>query len=415
MRHLIHLFSTTTLLLLILSGCNSEPQVPEKPVIDPNLPALNINGHIADMNAIAFEWKAIENEKVIGFHVYRTSPEAKDEKLHRIATIENRYATHYLDNNVAPNTSYMYRFASFSENGSESRASETIRTATTPILPSVSYFQSIGNMPRTAKLLWRPHTNIKVNSYVLQRSTLEDPEWEEIALIKGRLSAEYIDLNLDDNRVYKYRLLSRTYDDLTSTPSDIVKVVTKPLPRMVESLQASNNLPKKIALTWQTSSEEDFDHYNIYRATSANGSYDYHVKLNANSFNDKVDKDGMSYFYKVTSVDKDALESPKGVAIQGTSLTQPATPAFLEASIRDNKAVLSWQSADNRVASYIIIKTTQVSFFNKNIEEIFNITDTKYVDVAIVPDTQYSYQIVSVDENSIRSNPSKAIELEFQE
>ncbi len=414
MKHLRHLFSIATLSILILSGCTSQPQTPKKPLVDTTLPALSINGHISDMNAIAFEWKPVEDDRVVGFYVYRSSPENEDKKLHRIATINNRYATHYTDTTVKPNSTYLYRFSSFSKDFHESRASRTITAKSINLLKSVSYFQSIGNMPRAAKLLWRPHTNVKVSHYILERSTLEEPKWKELATINGRLNVEYIDLGLDDNRVYKYRLRSVTFDGLVSTPSDIVKVVTKPLPKLVQNIKASTNLPKQIELKWAVAPEVDFSHYNIYRSESEHGDFNYYVKIKKNRFVDKVPKESVSYFYKITSVDKDGLESPMGdIAIQGTTLSRPSTPVFVESSIiNNNKVSLSWKATDSRAVSYVIVKTTQISFFKKNIEEIVKIEDTHYIDVNIAPDTAYTYKIISVDENGIRSLASKPVELE---
>ena len=414
MKHLRHLVSITTLSILIFSGCSTQPEAPKKPIVDATLPALSINGHISDMNAIAFEWKPVENEKVIGFYVYRNSPENKDNKLHRIATINNRYTTHYVDTTVIPNNNYLYRFSSFSKDLRESRASKTISANSTALLKSVSYFQSIGNMPRAAKLLWRPHTNIKVNRYILEKSTLEEPKWKELATINGRLNVEYIDLNLDDNRVYKYRLRSATFDNLISTPSDIVKIVTKPLPKLVQNIKASTNLPKQIELKWAVAPEVDFSHYNIYRSESEHGDFEYYVKIKKNRFVDKIPKESVSYFYKITSVDKDGLESRKGdIAIQGTTLSKPSIPVFVESSLTNNSKVsLSWKATDSRAQSYVIVKTTQMSFFKKKIEEIVKIESTHYVDEDITPDTAYTYQIISVDENNIRSLASKAVELE---
>ena len=418
MKYLSHLFLSATFLTLLFSGCATQPAPQAKVQIDPTLPTVSVNGYIADMNAIAFEWKPIEDERVVGYYIYRSMPEAKesDNKLHRLTSIENRYSTHYVDTDVKPGMNYLYRFSSFNTQGHESQPSKTIQASTKALFPSVSYFKSVGNLPRMAKLLWRPHTNIKVNRYILERSTLQDPKWEEIATIEGRLQAEYIDSELEDNSVYKYRLLSVTYDGVVSTPSDIAKVITKPLPHPIKNLKASSNLPKKITISWDPSEIADFSHYNIYRSSSADGHYEYYVKSKENSFIDTLKEDGVQYFYKVSAVDKDGLESKlQDVAVAGSTLTKPQTPSFLEASLQDNKVQLSWQQGDSRNVSYVLVKTTQLSWLKKSEEEIVNISTTHYVDINLKPHTLYSYQIIGVDEYGIRSNASKPVEIETEE
>ncbi len=414
MKSLTQLISSIALTLILFSGCAKQPEATKEVKIDPTLPVLSINGYLADMNAVAFEWKPIQDARVEGIYVYRSNPETGDGKLHRIDAIEQRAATHYTDTNVVPGTAYQYRFSSYMANGHESQASETISVNTLPVISSVSFFESIGNMPRSAKLIWRPHTNIKVKGYQIERQTLEDPEWNVLAYIDHRLSAEYIDSGLKDNHVYKYRLRAVTYDKLVSTPSNIVKVVTKPLPNPVTNLTTTTDLPQKITLNWDASSAPDFSHYNIYRSTSATRGFDYHVKLKETTFTDTVKEDGASYFYKVTVVDSDGLESPRDtVAMQGTTLHQPKTPVITDAQVINGAATLHWKNNDVRTASYVLIKTTKKSWIDKSIQEIKNIKETQFTDVDIAADTVYLYQVVAVDQYGVRSKPSIEAELSF--
>ena len=298
--------------------------------------------------------------------------------------------------------------------GEESVVSKTFRFTTKPLLNSVSFFHSLGNLPRMAKLIWRPHDNAGVKGYILEQQTIEKPQWEKIATIKHRLQAEYIDKELDDNRVYKYRLRALTYEGIESTPSEIVKVVTKPLPKEVEGLQASSSEPKKIKVSWKKSEAEDIAYYNVYKSSSAKGSYTYYMKLNETSFTDKTDKDEMSYYYKVTAVDQDDLEGLKQkIPVQGSSLAKPRMPTFLDAKVSNNSAVLSWKNNDERTKTYTLIKTTHESWMSTVSQEITGITDTSYTDKNLKPDTKYQFQVMSVDIHKITSEPTNAVDVFF--
>lgn len=400
--------------LLFLSGCTQQPTPTAEPQIDPTLPQVNVNGHLETMNSIAFEWKPLKDPRVEGYFVYRSNPQSNEKSLSRHAKVLSRFASHYTDTKLTPNTTYVYRFSAYNEKMQESSASKTFRVTTQPVLASVAFFDSIGNLPRMAKLIWRPHDDASVNAYILERQEVEKAEWIKVATIKNRLQAEYIDQGLEDNRVYKYRLRAVTFDGIQSTPSDLVKVVTKPLPKEVQNIQASTDQPRKITLNWEPALEKDIAYYNIYRSSTSGGGYDYYVKLNETRFVDEIDEDGKNYFYKITAVDKDGLEGPKQVtAIHGSTLDKPTTPTLLDAVVDNNAAVLSWKSNDSRTASYTVIKITKESWLNSTKKEITGIKSTTYTVGDLKPDTAYQFQVMAVDANNINSKPTKAVDVLF--
>ncbi|MFZ2890101.1 fibronectin type III domain-containing protein [Sulfuricurvum sp.] len=406
---------SVSLALSLFSGCAPQP-VPQKTVtIDSTLPIPLMNGFIADINSIAFEWKPIEDTKVTGYYIYRNTPGNEDPKLQRIATIDSRFATHFVDSDVKPGNQYQYRFATMNKEGSESAGSETMVVATQPMIAPVSFFQSVGNMPRSAKLLWRPHPNGKINGYIIERQDGTDQKWSEIAAIKGRLNAEFIDHELKDGHVYFYRIKALTFEKLSTDASELTKVVTKPLPPEIKNVTASNDIPRAINLKWDASTISDLSHYNIYRSSTSNDKFEYFVKLEATNFTDTITEDGKFYFYKITAVDKDGLESTLSpIAIQGSTLAKPQTPIAYEGKIVNKAVALQWKNSDPRTVSYTVIKTTKKSWISRESLEINNITEALFHDINIKPDTGYLYEIMSVDKNGIRSLPTTPIELSYE-
>lgn len=400
--------------LLFLSGCTQQPRPAEEPQIDPSLPTVSVNGHIESMNGIAFEWVPSTDPKVKGYYIYRSNPKSQDDKLSRHAAVESRFVSHFTDTDLVPNTTYAYRFSTYNEKTQESTASKTYRVTTKPLLNSVSFFDSIGNLPRMAKLIWRPHDSADVKAYILERQTVERPDWDEIATINNRLHAEYIDKDLDDNRVYKYRLRALTYDNIRSEPSEVVKVITKPLPKEIEKLQATTSIAKQIKLSWDPSSADDHAYYKIYRSTSGEGSYDYYVKLNETSFIDELDEDGKNYYYKVTSTDKDQLEGlQQSIPAHGSSLEKPNAPTLINAIVNNSSAVLTWKNNDTRTKTFTVIKKTKESWINWSSQEITGIIQNTYTVKDLKPDTEYKFEVVAIDENDISSEPTKAAEILF--
>ncbi|MFT7004488.1 MAG: fibronectin type 3 domain-containing protein [Sulfurimonas sp.] len=397
--------------LLILSGCGGTTPKPSNEIkIDKTLPIVKLteNGTVIDMNAIAFEWEAIEDERVNGIYIYK---QTMDGILSYYKTIENRFTSHFLDSNIKPDTRYTYSFKTFSAQA-ESKMSKIEVINSLPVLQSVVWIRSMQNMPRTAKIIWRPHSNQKVKSYIIERRTLEENEWKEIARINGRLNAEFIDIDLKDDFVYKYRVRVLTYDDILSIPSQIVQVVTKALPISIKHIVATNELPRKIEINWEKSTTEDFARYYLYRAESSNGTYELIAKLYNNNYTDIINEDGKEYFYRVSAVEKNGLESIHDkLSIQGLTLIKPKTPSLVDAKLVGNKIVLNWTNKDTRVKSFTVIKKTKNGWFDAKDEEFVSISGTKFVDPEIGPNITYFYKVFAVDEFFIKSEGSIEVEI----
>lgn len=404
--------------LLILSGCATSPTPPKEIKVDTTLPKVELtqNGVIVDMKTVAFEWTSIKDPRVEGVYIYKQNPTVQESSFEEFAVIKNRFKTHYLDRDVKPGTIYQYKFRTFSKEnyGLESRI---ISAKTLPLLESVSWIHSIAGMPRSAKIIWRPHSSERVNSYAIERKTLEDEEWKKIDTVVGRLNAEYVDDGLKDNFVYIYRLKAITYDGIVSNPSHSVKVVTKPLPEPVDNIKTTNNLAKKIKISWDASRQADFELYHVYRSSSIDGSYELVAKLhNSNSFVDEIGEDGKSYFYRVSVVDKDGLESEyEKNSIHGTSRAKPSAPALVDAKYTGASIELLWSKADPRTKTFVIERTQTQGWFETTSKTYEGIKSQSFSDKNIVPDSKYKYTIYGVDKDGIKSPASIQVEVKTPE
>jgi len=412
---LLTLATLSAVSLLILSGCSGiTPKPISKAKIDTSLPVVTLtkNGLLEDMNSIAFEWKSIKDTRVKGIYVYKSTLTKSKKAISEndfYKTINNRFATHYLDTDITPDTRYSYFFKTFSKNG-ESRRSKIIFVHSLPVLNSVSWIHSVTNMPRSAKIIWRPDSNQIVKAYIIERKTLSDDTWSQIATVNGRLNAEYIDTDLKDGYVYLYRVRVLTYDNITSKPSATVKIVTKQLPKEVTNITASKDLPRKIEIRWDKSNIKDFKRYYLYRAKNVNGSYKLIAKLYNNLFVDKINKDAKQFFYRVSVVDKDGLESVHNkYSIQGMTLIKPNAPMITEAKFLNNKITIAWKKTDLRTKSYIVRKIYKKNWFNKVSKDYRGIVRENFVDKDIVAGRSYTYEVFAVDKYSIVSKASSEV------
>ncbi|MGB3751242.1 MAG: hypothetical protein WA945_06705, partial [Arcobacteraceae bacterium] len=245
-------------LIVLFSGCQQDVNTPIKPKIDGNLPMVPVSSikHIPDINAIALEWKKVEIPKAAGYYIIRADMQ-EDGKFKRIATVKNKFVTHYLDTGLQANSKYGYKISLFTDKGFESRPSDTVVVSTLPNFESVSLIEAISDLPRQIKILWRPHQNPRVSEYILERTSPTRAKWETIATIKNRLNVEYIDEDLEDNVIFMYRLKSVTFDGIVSKSSVITSATTKALPGQIKTLEVTRDLPKKIQLAWGKSETQD--------------------------------------------------------------------------------------------------------------------------------------------------------------
>ncbi len=177
---------------------------------------------LATMNSVGFEWRNIENKKVHGVNIYRGNASGDTQSFKRIGTIGNRYATHFVDTHVRANTSYSYTFTTFSL-GKESRRSDILYVKTKPAFSAVSFVQAYKVEASVVKLLWKPHCNLSVNAYVVQRS-VDGGEWKFVSQVQGRLMAEYIDTFVRRGKTYRYRIIAKSYDKIEAKPSHSTQV-----------------------------------------------------------------------------------------------------------------------------------------------------------------------------------------------
>jgi len=394
-------------LLIIISGCNKELATPEKPKVDESLPMVESSSikTIPDVTSIAIEWKKVDAIDGLGYYIIRADMQ-RDGKFKRVGTVQNKYATHYLDTELEANSKYAYKISLFTSKGFESRASNSIDVSTLPNIQSVSLIQTISDMPQQIKVLWRPHTNPRIAKYIIERTSPTEPKWKEVAEVKQRYSVEYIDTKLGNNKTFMYRIKSVTFDGIVSDPSDISSATTKPLPRQISELEATTILPKKIQLSWGKSVTQDVVSYNIYRASSATGSYSKlgNALLEHNRFDDVISEDGKIYFYKITTVDKDKLESniEEVKPVMGSTLEKPKMPKVTLAQIQGNKMILNWDAGDDRATSYNIYKIANEGWSSKE-KLIPNVTELRFEDPDVVRGIEYSYSIQAVDKHGLVS------------
>ncbi|MFW2567522.1 fibronectin type III domain-containing protein [Aliarcobacter butzleri] len=400
-------------LVLLFSACSDvfdSISSPSTPKINNTVPTVNYSSikSISDITSIGFEWQRVDDPRVVGYNFYRTDLQSGEKTLKLIRAIESRYTTHYVDKELEPKTKYAYQISSRLNDGSESVTTDAYVAETLPRIVPVNGAQAISNLPKKIKLLWQPHPDQRIQYYRVEKYNTTLNEWIHLATVNQRLSAEYLDTGLENNTTYQYRIKAFTFEDVESAPTKTLSAKTKPAPKSPTNVKASNNIPKKIFLTWSPSQNQDIIGYDIYR--SSYSSFGFSKVTNVNSttteYTDSVDDDGRTYYYRIIAIDKDNLESADNItATKGMSLPKPIRPTITSAQIQGS-VNLSWQAGDNRAVSYNVVKKIKQNFFQYKTVIFNNISGTSFSDSDIVSGVDYKYSVQAIDEFGLASENS---------
>ncbi len=397
---------------LMIGGCTKTPETPKEPVVDASLPRIEGLRTLAGSTEVGFEWTPIYSAEIEGYYLYRQDGNS----MKKIATIKDRYISHYVDTGLKPNATYSYQMSTYSadkhESGLSMLASVTTtapvaKTATLGSVEPVSFITAVSGLPARIKVIWRPHSFENVEYYIIERNEYKSTSWEEVGKVKGRLNAEYIDRDIKDNYTYRYRVKVKTNDGVLSKPSDTVEAHSKPLPRAITGVKATSDLPKKILLTWNPSTTSDFAYYKIYRSPTSSLFYSFYGKTANTEFEDLISENGKTYYYRVVAVDVDGLESKQEGTVTGMTLAALNAPVVSSARYDGGAIFITWGGDENAI-KYSVTKEFELS--GKTQKQSFTgIFESNFVDQDTVPGVEYKYKIIAIDKYGIASSPSDSV------
>ena len=408
----------STIFLLIFSGCSGKdyniggiaiPSFSQK-VLDKNLARIKGLESKVGLSKVALEWDPILDKNIAGYRIFRADRQS-DYKL--IATLPDRYHSHFTDKNLNPNINYNYKVSSYTNDGRVSLASTAKSVkATRGRLPAPVIIEASKNFPGRIKLLWKVHPNKEVNSYILERLIPGERVYKTLIGLDERLTVEYIDKDIQPAQKYKYRLRARTYDNVISPPSNAVEGHSKKLPNAIKGLQATDNKARMIDLIWKdTNTVGSVHHYNIYSSPMKNTLYTLLGSTKNTNFVDKFETDGNVRYYKVTAVDHDGLESTQGIiATKGQTVGASRGPVINSAMVQNNSVFLRWSDPDGKARRYTVVKKFWDGWRARKIK-ITDFKQSQFTDRKIKPDVRYTYYVISIDKHGIESMPSREVSL----
>ncbi len=192
---------------------------------DYSLPKVRGVKVVTDRNSVGFEWKSVAYDpRVTGINIYRAEARKGLKQVYeKIGAVSSRFATHFVDTKIKPNTKYFYTFTT-SSGLTESLYGDVVPVKTKPPYKAVKLVEAKLVAKGTVKLLWVPHSSTMVVRYIIQRKKSTDRRWFYLDTVKGRLMPEFIDTTAPRGFKYDYRIFAEDASEMASLPSNVLSV-----------------------------------------------------------------------------------------------------------------------------------------------------------------------------------------------
>ena len=175
-----------------------------------------------------------------------------------------------------------------------------------PDSPSNTYSKGITST--SIAVAWVPSGESDVDGYRVYRSGNGTGYSVVATLAGGQLVSSYVDAGLPASTLYYYKIAAwRGTEESSQTQASTARTTAPDPPR---GLRAAGGNSTFVSLTWNANTESNLIGYNVYRATSSNGTF---IKLNpslvaATAYADPAPVRSVSYYYRVAAFDSTAAE-----------------------------------------------------------------------------------------------------------
>jgi fibronectin type 3 domain-containing protein len=263
---------------------------------------------------------------------------------------------------------------------------------------------------KQAALDWNNNAESDVAHYDVYRATVQGGPYSKVNAT-AITTSEYTDMGLTNGTRYYYRVRAVDTSDNASDYSGEVSVTpadTAPPAAPMGLVAQTGN--KQVTLQWDDNSEPDFNHYDLFRATTHGGPY---TKINAlalvaPTFVDTGLTNGTAYYYVVKAFDNigNASAYSGEATATPTDTTPPAAPKNIMALAGDQQVALSWTTnTETDLDHYDVYRAATVGgpYTKTNATPL---TSPSYTDTSLANGTVYYYVIRAVDKAGNESGNS---------
>ena len=359
------------------------------------------------VRSITLSWSAYPDKEAEGFNIHRKGK--GDADFRKVGTVKPT-VTSYTDSGkeLADDAVYEYCITAQLKGMGESGMSAPVRGTTLGAPGAPEGLEASSGKLKEILVKWKPLNKEDVAGYELFRSDDGD-KFASLKKLAGKDKAEYSDKGkLEDGKTYYYRVASYNGADVKSAMSAVAQGSSKPVPARPAGLVGAKGEVKQTHLSWDANPEKDIREYVVWRSDKADKGYSTAGKSKGASFNDVKLQDGVAYYYRVTAVDTDGLESVPSEVASVTTKPLPLAPSGVRASASAGAIAVTWtKSPTEDVVKYnVYVKGT----FS---DSLAGTVDGASFDVTkdIKPEKGYGVYVKAVDATGLESKPSETVQV----
>lgn len=321
----------------------------------------------------------------------------------------------FIDNSAVAGTEYIYKVVLIKNNGTRKDSIEKKVLVKTRLPQTPSEFT--GNpLDGSIKLKWNYHDwNGNFDDLAVQFAIYrKDSDGSFIKINKEPIirddysPREFLDVWLENNKIYSYFITAIDPIGNESAPSEIIELAPidnnpPDIPRNL-SLEMSEGFA---LLSWNISADIDAAGYNVFRSEGLDKEF---IKINKQLiptfqpyFIDSSLSTGIQYFYSISAIDLSGNESQRGNPVSGISedLTPPAPPETLNYILKEGYVILTWTpSASKDVSGYYVYRGEKLDVLPRITSSLISETiysDNGHGDKRFLPGGKYYYGVSAID------------------
>ncbi|MBI5178478.1 MAG: PEGA domain-containing protein [Nitrospinae bacterium] len=360
------------------------------------------------VRSIGLTWTQSPEKDMEGYIVYRKAPGDKEAK--KVGTAGKPTETKLTDGgrDLGDAITYEYYVTAYLKGNVESDPSEAAQGTTFGPPPAPESLTAGSGKFREVPLKWSPVAREEIAGYEIFRSD-DGEKFVSIRKQGAKEKTEYSDKSkLADGKTYYYKVASYNIVDVKSPLSGVAEGSTKPAPVKPSGLSAASGEVKQTHLSWQANPESDIKEYVVWRSEKADKGFDDVAKVKGISHNDLKLEDGKAYYYRISAVDADGLESPQTETVSIATKPLPGAPGAPTAEATQTVIKLSWaKSPTSDVVKYNVYAK---SFFSAS---LVGSSDGDSVEITkdVKPDKSFTFYVTAVDATGLESKPSPSVDV----
>ena len=200
-------------------------------------------------------------------------------------------------------------------------------------------------------------------------------------------SKSYVNTGLTTGKVYKYKVRARwTGGSITRYGSFSPYKSVKPVPSKPANLKTSVN-GNNAKLSWKAVSGAT--KYQVYRATSKNGTYKKITETASTSYTNTGLTGGKTYYYKVRAYRLKGSSRIYGPFCAAVSAKPLAVPTGFSAKTGARRIVVKWNSVSGATKYQLYRKSSSTGAYTK----IADTASLSYTNTGLTPGKKYYYKV----------------------